>query len=59
MKLALVLLLFFVPHLVSAQSAEWRITKPQWTKYDEQSFGEFITRLGDSVERRQCETVDG
>jgi hypothetical protein len=59
MNLALVLLLFFAPNLVFAQSAEWRITKPQWTKYDEQSFGEFITRLGESVEKRQCETVNG
>ncbi len=59
MKYSLVLLLFLPPLFAQAQSSEWRITKPQWTKYDKQSFGEFITRLGEAVEARQCTTVDG
>lgn len=36
----------------------WRITKPQWTAQDEVRFGEFVSRLGMAVERRECETVD-
>ncbi|MFS4457804.1 hypothetical protein [Bdellovibrio sp. HCB2-146] len=58
MKLAIGILLFFVPLMSFAQSTEWRITKPQWTVQDEKNFGSFITRLGEAVERRECDHVD-
>ncbi len=59
MKIWISLLLLVAPVFSYAQSSEWRVTKPQWTGSDEKKFSEFITRLGDSVERRECETVDG
>lgn len=39
-------------------SSEWRITKSTWTEQDERNFGDFISRLGHAVERRECEMVD-
>lgn len=44
--------------IASAQSAPWKITQPQWTESHEQSFGEFVTRIGTAVEQRKCNTVD-
>ncbi|NUN06557.1 MAG: hypothetical protein HUU57_12445 [Bdellovibrio sp.] len=41
-----------------AQSARWKITRTEWTEQDEQNFGQFITRLGESVEKRECTHVD-
>lgn len=41
-----------------AQSARWRITKSQWTEQDENSFGQFVARLGAAVEKRECFKVD-
>ncbi len=40
------------------QSPDWKITKTTWTEQDERSFGDFISRLGEAVERRECEMVD-
>lgn len=37
---------------------QWRITQPTWTAAHEQQFGEFVTRIGEAVERRQCGSVD-
>lgn len=37
---------------------QWRITQPTWTSAHEQQFGEFVTRLGEAVERRECGKVD-
>ncbi len=41
-----------------AQSTQWRITQPTWTDTHEQQFGEFVSRLGDAVEKRKCGKVD-
>lgn len=35
----------------------WKITKPEWSSQDEKSFQEFVRRLGEAVESRQCRTV--
>lgn len=58
MKLVCILLVLIWPLISNAQSTRWRITKPQWTPQDEVSYGEFISRLGGAVERRECATVD-
>lgn len=42
-----------------SNSVEWKITQPAWTEYHERQFGEFVTRLGEAVEKRQCGTVKG
>lgn len=41
------------------QSADfaWKITKPSWSSQDEKSFQEFVSRIGEAVEARQCRTV--
>ncbi|MGE9746485.1 hypothetical protein [Bdellovibrio bacteriovorus] len=56
----LLLGLMLLPGLAEAQTASkaWRITKQSWTAADEQRFGEFVTQLGNAVERRECATVD-
>ncbi|MEK2644743.1 hypothetical protein [Bdellovibrio sp. BCCA] len=59
MKKLLAALLIFLPCLSYAQgSTRWRITKPQWTDQDENKFGEFISKIGAAVERRECLQVD-
>ena len=58
MKWFLVFLLSISSIAANAQSADWRVTKPTWTQQDEQSFGDFISRLGAAVERRECDMVD-
>lgn len=42
----------------NAAATQWRITQPTWTEVHEQQFGQFVARLGDAVERRQCGKVD-
>lgn len=60
MKRFLMAVILILPSLSFAQvSTKWRITKPQWTAQDEVRFGEFVSRIGEAVARRECETVDG
>ena len=44
----------------AAQSnpTQWRITQPVWTEQHERQFGEFVSRIGQAVESRQCYKVD-
>lgn len=59
MKKVLALILLMLPCISLAQgSIKWRITKPQWTEQEEQKFGDFISRIGAAVERRECFQVD-
>ncbi len=58
MKKFAVLFLILLPIFSYAQDSRWRITKNQWTEQDEVRFGEFIARLGETVERRDCGRVD-
>ncbi|MGZ3775283.1 MAG: hypothetical protein ACXVCY_09435 [Pseudobdellovibrionaceae bacterium] len=39
-------------------NSRWHITKPAWTDHDEVKFGEFIGRLGEAVQNRECSQVD-
>ncbi|MNS29036.1 hypothetical protein D3C72_610290 [compost metagenome] len=41
-----------------ASSTAWLTKKTEWTGQDELKFGEFLAQLGETVERRECETVD-
>lgn len=58
MKKVLIFLALIIPLFSQAQSTRWRITKPQWTEQDEANFGDFISRIGGAVERRECFKVD-
>ncbi|WP_413942920.1 hypothetical protein [Bdellovibrio sp. HCB-162] len=51
---------FLASFAAQAQSAatQWRITQPTWTDLHERQFGEFVTRIGEAVEKRQCWKVD-
>ncbi|WP_415061914.1 hypothetical protein [Bdellovibrio sp.] len=42
----------------STPATQWRITQPSWTELHEKQFGEFVSRLGEAVERRECGKVD-
>lgn len=42
----------------NAAATQWRITQPAWTEAHERQFGQFVARLGDAVERRECGKVD-
>lgn len=47
-----------VPCLSFAQkSTRWNVTRTQWTSQDEVRFGEFVSRIGQAVARRECGTV--
>jgi hypothetical protein len=48
----------FASSFAFAQSVPWKITQPQWNENHEKSFGEFVARLGDAVEKRKCNRVD-
>jgi hypothetical protein len=50
-------MLFFFSKVEAGQ--RWRITKPLWTTQDELRFGEFVSRIGQAVARRQCFSVSG
>lgn len=39
-------------------SEAWHITRPSWTRQDEDNWSEFISSLGQAVESGQCSTVD-
>lgn len=41
-----------------SNATQWRITQPAWTDLHERQFGEFVARIGDAVEKRQCWKVD-
>lgn len=45
-------------HPVIAQTTDWKITKTIWTSQDEKNFSEFVVKIGEAVEKRQCRTVD-
>lgn len=36
----------------------WRITQPTWTNMHEDQFGQFVARLGEAVEKRECGKVN-
>ncbi|WP_374030589.1 hypothetical protein [Bdellovibrio bacteriovorus] len=63
MKLAVrvsaILLLSLSAQAQSKDAAtQWRVTQPAWTEYHEEQFGQFVARLGDAVEKRQCGKVN-
>lgn len=51
------LMLFAVSVGAQTKSVEWKITQPAWTDQHERQFGEFVSRIGEAVEKRQCGTV--
>ncbi|KYG70213.1 hypothetical protein [Bdellovibrio bacteriovorus] len=54
---SLVVLASLTGHAQS-NTTPWRITQPTWTENHERQFGEFVTRIGEAVEKRQCWKVD-
>ena len=42
----------------AASSPYWLTTRTEWTEQDEIRFGEFVSEVGETVERRECDTVD-
>lgn len=49
-------LLIFFSEGVNAQAvtAEWKIKKTAWTDADEKEYSEFVSLIGQAVEKRQC-----
>lgn len=41
-----------------ANSNQWQITQPKWLPQHEAEFGNFVTKLGEAVEQRRCNSVD-
>lgn len=53
------LLVLLLPLVSLAQvSNRWYISKTQWTAQDEARFGEFLSQIGEAVQRRDCAQVD-
>ncbi|MGZ3826431.1 MAG: hypothetical protein ACXVCR_15835, partial [Bdellovibrio sp.] len=53
-------LLFIVSASLCAQAgpaAPWKITQPAWTESHERQFGDFVSKIGEAVEKKQCSTV--
>lgn len=57
MRIFIVLfLLVFFSGGINAQtvSADWKIKKTMWTEADEKEYSEFVSLIGQAVEKRQC-----
>lgn len=37
-----------------AQSADWKVKKTAWTEADEKEYSEFVSKIGQAVEKREC-----
>ncbi|MBC7421131.1 MAG: hypothetical protein H7328_10420 [Bdellovibrio sp.] len=37
-----------------SQTADWKIKKTNWTDVDEKEYSEFVSKIGEAVEKRQC-----
>lgn len=37
-----------------SNTIQWRITQPAWTVVHERQFGDFVAKIGEAVEKRQC-----
>jgi hypothetical protein len=48
------LLSVFICSTGISQSAPWKIKKTAWTDADEKEYSEFISKIGEAVEKRQC-----
>lgn len=53
----LLVLLFIFSGGVEAQTSEWKIRKPFWSEVDEKAYSEFISRIGEAVEKRECNSL--
>ncbi|MFZ3231690.1 MAG: hypothetical protein WA160_15890 [Pseudobdellovibrio sp.] len=40
--------------LAFAQSSDWKIKKTAWTEIDEKEYSEFVSKIGEAVEKREC-----
>ncbi len=40
-----------------ANSNDWKIKKTEWTEADEKAFSEFIAKIGQAVEKRECNSL--
>ncbi|MBY0554847.1 hypothetical protein K2P97_09980 [bacterium] len=39
-----------------AQASEWRIKKTEWSDADEKAYSEFVSLIGQAVEKRECDS---
>lgn len=39
-----------------AQSSEWKIKKTEWSEADEKAYSEFVSLIGQAVEKRECDS---
>lgn len=56
LTLSLVIFAVATTH-AQTKSIPWNITQPAWTDFHERQFGDFVAKIGDAVEKRQCGKV--
>lgn len=44
----------FASQFSLAQTSEWRIKKTEWSDADEKAYSEFVSLIGQAVEKREC-----
>lgn len=47
-------IVFSICNFAFAQSADWKIKKTTWSDTDEQEYSEFVAKIGQAVEKKEC-----
>ncbi|MEQ1722758.1 MAG: hypothetical protein ABL930_06250 [Pseudobdellovibrio sp.] len=52
----LLLAVFLSSNLSFSQTLEWKVKKTSWSEADEKAYSEFVSLIGQAVEKRECDS---